>query len=212
MTTTMTMNRVVHDAVRRDLRRLESALAGMADGDVSRAEQLNRAYDNLRTQLTRHHESEDTLIWPVLARLGIGADLLSAMEFEHQAMSAALQETAVAMDRFSSSGSTEAAAEARESVTRTTAVVEQHLRHEEDDLEPAFRPFVESPEWKEVEKRLSHQPPFVAGAFFAWVTDGMTDEGQEYLRSTVPRPVTFLLPRVFGRRYRRTIAPVWQAG
>lgn len=208
----MTMNRVVHDAVRRDLRRLDTALAAMADGDVSRAEQLNRAYDNLRTQLTRHHESEDTLIWPVLARLGIEAGLLSAMESEHQAMSAALQETAVAMERFSSSGSAAAAVEARDSVTRTTAVVEQHLRHEEDDLEPAFRPFLESPEWKEVEKQLSRQPPFVAGAFLAWVTDGMTDKGQEYLRSTVPRPVTFLLPRVFGRRYRRTIAPVWQAG
>ena len=53
MTTTMTMNHFIHDAVRRDLRRLDSALAGVADGDVGRAEALDRAYANLRQELTR---------------------------------------------------------------------------------------------------------------------------------------------------------------
>lgn len=37
MTGPMTMNRVIHAAVRRDLARLESALATASDGDLDRA-------------------------------------------------------------------------------------------------------------------------------------------------------------------------------
>lgn len=207
----MTMNHLIHDAVRRDLQRLDSALAVVADGDVGRAEELRRAYANLRRELTHHHESEDRWVWPMLAGVGVDKDLLETMESEHESMSTALQETAAAMDRFAATGSATNAAAARDSVTRTTAVVEQHLSHEEQDLEPVLIPFFDSPEWKEVEKKLSRQPPFVAGAFFAWVTDGMNEEGRTYLRATVPPPVTFVLARVFGRRYRRTIAPVWRA-
>jgi hemerythrin-like domain-containing protein len=208
----MTMNRLIHAAVRRDLERLDAALADAADGDSSRARDLQRAFANLRNELTHHHESEDRWIWPMLAGVGVDRDLLATMEAEHQAMSAALAETAAAMDRFAASGSATDAASARDSVARTQAVVEQHLAHEEQELEPLLIPHVESAEWKEVEKKLSRQPPFVAGAFFAWVTDGMSDEGRAFLRSTVPAPVILVLSRLFGRRYRRSIAPVWQAG
>jgi len=49
----MTMNRVIHGAVRRDLRRLEEALAAVSAGDKSRAEDLHRAFGFLRDQ-ARH--------------------------------------------------------------------------------------------------------------------------------------------------------------
>lgn len=208
----MTMNRLIHAAVRRDLDRLDSALADVADGDATRAKDLQRAFSNLRTELTRHHESEDRWIWPMLAGVGVDRDLLATMESEHHSMSTALAETAAAMESFAATGSAPDAAAARDSVARTRGVVEQHLTHEEEELEPVLIPHFESAEWKEVEKKLSRQPPFVAGAFFAWVTDGMSDEGRTFLRSTVPPPVTFILSRVFGRRYRRSIAPVWQTG
>ena len=105
MTTTMTMNRLIHDAVRRDLDRLTSALGSVADGDSDRARDLDRAFANLRNELTHHHEGEDRWIWPMLANAGIDADLLAAMESEHQAMSEALAETSSAAawlrsDRF----------------------------------------------------------------------------------------------------------------
>ncbi len=178
MTTTMTMNRLIHDAVRRDLDRLTSALGSVADGDSDRARDLDRAFANLRNELTHHHEGEDRWIWPMLANAGIDADLLAAMESEHQAMSEALAETSSAMAGFAATGSASDAAAARESVVGCRTVVEQHLTHEEEDLEPVVIPLFESPEWKQVEKKLSRQPPRVAGPFFAWITDGMSDEGR----------------------------------
>lgn len=211
MESSITMNQVIHGAVRRDLTRLTSALDRAPDGDAARAQDLERAYSNLREQLVHHHQGEDQWIFPMLEKVGAPPDLLATMESEHEAMSAALAETSRAMATFAASGSRADAAAARDSVVRTQAVVDKHLDHEEEELEPVLMPHVDSPEWKEVEKKLSRQPPSVAGPFFAWVTDGMRDEHRAFMRSTVPPPVTFVLGRVFGRRYNREIAPVWRS-
>lgn len=208
----MTINRVIHDAVRRDLERLGTALGAATDGDSARAQDLQRAYANLHLQLTNHHEGEDRYIWPMLAKVGADPDLLTAMESEHQTMAAALEETTAAMRAYAASGSVLDARAARDSLTRTRTVVEQHLAHEEDELEPVLHPHTGTPEWKEVEKKLSRQPLSVSGPFFAWLTDGMTDAGRTFLRATIPAPVVAVLSRVFGRRYHREVAPVWRSG
>ena len=81
-----------------------------------RAKGLERAYANLRRELTHHHEQEDELIWPMLAQLGVDQGLLATMESEHQDMSDALEETGEAMKAFGTSGSATALGPARESL------------------------------------------------------------------------------------------------
>lgn len=206
----MTMNRVIHGAVRRDLARLTEALEGAPDGDRERAQGLEKAFGNLHQQLTVHHEGEDEHVFPWLAVEGIDADLLRTMESEHEAMATGLAESSAAMAAYGRTGSADDAAAARASLVRTTEVVERHLAHEENELEPLISSRMESPEWKAVEKKLRRQPPGVAGRFFAWVTDGMGDAERAYFRATVPPPVTFVLSRTFGRRYYREVAPVWR--
>jgi hypothetical protein len=127
-------------------------------------------------------------------------------------MAAAMAETDAAMSTFAASRSAADAAGARASVVRTREVVEQHFRHEETELEPHLVPHHGSAGWKAVEKKLSRQPPGVAGRFFAWLTDGMTEEHRAFLRATVPTPVVTLLAKTFGRRYGREVAPVWRTG
>jgi Hemerythrin HHE cation binding domain len=206
----LTMNRVIHAAVRRDLDRLSTALGELRDGDTARAHALDRAYANLRTELTHHHEGEDTYIFPMLGRIGVDKGLLDAMESEHHAMADALADTAGAMETVARSGSTADAAAARASVVRTREVVERHLRHEEDELEPLMMPHVESAEWKAVEKKLRSQPLGVVGRFFAWLTDGMSVENRAFLKKTVPSPVVTGLAKTFGRRYYKDVAPTWR--
>jgi len=53
-------------------------------------------------------------------------------------------------------------------------------------------------------------PPGAAGRFFAWVEDGMGEPERAYYASAVPAPVRFVMSRLFGRAYRRDIAPVWR--
>jgi len=206
----MSMNRVIHGAVRRDLARLTAALAGVADGDRTRAQELQRAFANLHGQLVQHHEGEDDHVFPWLADNGADPDLLGAMESEHAAMSAALADSRDAMATYARTGSATDAATARAALERTTEVVERHLRHEEDELEPVLAPRLDSPGWKAVEKKLRRQPPAVTGRFFAWVTDGMGHAERAYFRATVPPPVTYVLAHTAGRSYYRDVAPVWQ--
>jgi hemerythrin-like domain-containing protein len=206
----LTMNRLIHAAVRRDLDRLSGALEAFPDGDKARAHALDRAFVNLRRELTHHHEGEDAHIWPMLADAGVDGRLLSDMEAEHHAMAEALSQTGAAMTSLALSGSGADAAAARASVVRTQAVVERHLTHEESELEPQLHPLTDTPEWKAVEKKLSRQPPSVAGPFFAWLTDGMSDSHRAFMRTLIPAPVVTLLATVFGRRYNRDIAPVWR--
>ena len=210
MSEQLTMNRVIHAAVRRDLDRLDGALGSMADGDRPRAQALDRAYRNLQTELTHHHEGEDTHIWPMLASMGVDRSVLDTMESEHHAMAEALTGTRAAMATVAMSGSRTDAVAARESLRRTRDVTEQHLRHEETELEPLLEPHMESPQWHAVEKQLRMQPLPVAGRFFAWLTDGMCAENRAFLKQTVPTPVVTVLSRVFGRRYYKDVAPTWR--
>jgi hemerythrin-like domain-containing protein len=210
MTAPMTMNRVIHAAVRRDLDRLAAALSTFPAGDTGRARDLERAYANLHRELTRHHEGEDVHIWPMLSTAGVAPDLLGAMESEHHAMADALTGTAAAMTTLARSGSAADAAAAYASVVHTRDVVARHLDHEETELEPEMVPYLETPEWHAVEKKLRRQPLGVTGRFFAWITDGMDDQQRAFLRGTVPPPVVAVLVRVFGRGYTREIAPVWR--
>jgi hemerythrin-like domain-containing protein len=206
----MTMNRLIHGAVRRDLDRLHDALGEVRDGDRGRAVDLERAYGFLRDELTRHHEGEDQHLWPWLASVGVDPDLLTTLEAEHATMSQALAETGASMRTYAAGGSAADAAAAQASVVRTREIVEQHLTHEENELEPQMQPHLESPGWKTVEKKLRAVSPGVAGCFFAWLTDGMSEPGRAYLRSTVPTPVVVGLSRLLGRRYNKEIAPVWR--
>ena len=205
----MTMNRLIHNAVRRDLGRLADALAAFPDGDAARAEGLLRAFRNLHRELTRHHIGEDTHIWPMLAGFGADSGLLAAMESEHEEMSASLAETEAGLGRLAADPSSEAARAAATQVATLTDVVERHLAHEETDLEPVLSQHHDTPEWKAVEKKLRGGSVGDAGLFIAWLTDGMTQSDRDFLGTLIPRPVTFLLPRLLGRGYARDVAPVW---
>jgi hypothetical protein len=59
-------------------------------------------------------------------------------------------------------------------------------------------------------KKFSRSQPIgKAGWFMAWLDDGATPEERAALRANVPGPVVAIIGGVFGRRYRKEIAPVW---
>ena len=62
----MSMNKVIHRAVRRDLRRFLDATARFPAGNQARAEELAKAWDNFHFELTYHHEGEHETALPAL--------------------------------------------------------------------------------------------------------------------------------------------------
>ena len=209
-TTHMSMNKTIHAAVRRDLDRFRRALDVFADGDRDRAAALHRAWVNFDAQLTEHHEGEHEIAWPALKAIGIAAPTIATFDAEHEKMAADLAATREAMAtlrRTASGADAEVAAAAMERLQTTTVT---HLDHEEQETESALTQHEGDPAMKEMGKKFSRRTGLAqAGTFFAWMQDGATAAERSALNANVPRPVVVLIGGVFGRRYRKEVAPVW---
>src|SRR5918994_4490208 len=115
---TMSMNKVIHSAFRRDLDRFAKALDGFRDGDAARAADLGRAWENFDAQLTDHHDGEHEVAWPHLERTGVAPDLLTQMDAQHGVMLAALEEAREAMTALPGDPSAARAATAGQAIER----------------------------------------------------------------------------------------------
>jgi len=208
----MSMNKVIHSAVRRDLARFCTALDAFTDGDRQRAEALHRAWVNFDAQLTEHHEGEHEIAWPAFRAIGLDETTIASFDAEHEQLASDLADTGRAMDRLRSSASradADAAAAAMATL-QTTAVT--HLDHEEELTEPVLAAHHTDPALKEMAKKFSRRAgPAKAGTLFAWLDDGSTPQGRAALAQSVPRPVLTILGGLFGRRYRKEVAPVWRS-
>ena len=67
---------------------------------------------------------------------------------------------------------------------------------------------MEDPAIVEMGKTFAKVSPARGGRFFAWLLDGASPEVAA-VRGTVPGPVLKILTAVFGRGYRKNVAPVW---
>ena len=207
---TMSMNKAIHGAFRRDLTRLLDALGRFQDGDSTRAAQLGTAWDNFDAQLTDHHEGEHAIAWPALARIGVSQEVLDQMDAEHDRMADALAKARGAMNAFRTTGTGTDAATARAAVEHLQAVTVEHLDHEEAEIEDVYLANADGPEMKAMGKQFAKVSPAKGGRFFAWVTDGATPEEMAAITGNVPKPVLAIISGIFGRGYRRDVAPVWR--
>jgi hemerythrin-like domain-containing protein len=204
-----TMNTIIHAAVRRDLARLDRALAAFRPELPQRAVEIATAWDNLAYQLHHHHADEETIFWPILRTLGASDELAAELESEHARMVMALEHAERAMDRFRAEPAAGTAASSRESIGELTGVVDEHFGHEERDLEPISAAHHAAPQLKAAQKAVRRAHRGNTGTLFTWLLDGADDVDVRGLRREVPRPVLFVITRTSGRRYRRTVASVW---
>lgn len=209
----MSMNRVIHAAVRRDLDRFTNALSTLDGGDQRRAEQLSAAWANFHEQLTRHHSAEHRIAWPALRKAGISDDLLTQFDAEHDRMAAALESADQAMRSVRGTPSAADVKTAREAVAALRATTTEHLDHEEAELEPFYLKNAHTPEMKAMGRAFGREYKLPeAGTYFAWLQDGASRGELTGLRQNVPGPVVAIIGRAFGGKYRRTIAPAWRGG
>jgi hemerythrin-like domain-containing protein len=206
----LSMNKVIHRAVRRDLDRFRRALDAFADGDRERAEALHRAWANFDAQLTEHHEGEHEIAWPAFTAIGLAGPTIDSFDAEHEKMAADLATTREAMAtlrRTAARPDADVAAAAMERLQTTTV---SHLDHEEQVTESMLAQHAADPAITEMGKKFSRRVGLPqAGTFFAWVQDGATTEERSALKESVPGPVLAIIGGVFGRRYRKEVAPVW---
>lgn len=206
----MSMNMLIHAAVRRDLARFSSALAGFPDGSSARATQLHTAWKYFYGELDYHHHGEHDIAWPALESVGVPKATLDQMDAEHDRLAQALGAADTAFATLAKNPTEASAKDATVAIDNLQAVVDEHFAHEEAEIEPVYQAKRDTPEMKAMGRQFAKRNPNQAGDFFAWIQDGATAEEQAALRANVPPPVVAIFSRLLGRRYRKTVAPVWR--
>jgi hemerythrin-like domain-containing protein len=210
MAASMSMNKVIHCAVRRDLKRFRAALDSFRDGDRDRAAALHRAWQNFDAQLTEHHEGEHEVAWPALKAMGVAESSIATFDGEHEAMAADLVAARATMEQLARSASRADADAAAAAMAKLETTTVTHLDHEEQETEPVLAANSDHPAYKQMSKQFARRSgPPAAGTFFAWVEDGATPDEKAALRQSVPGPVLAIIGAIFGRKYRKEVAPVW---
>ena len=203
------MNKVIHGAFRRDLDRFVDALTAFNAGDSARAHELGRAWANFDRQLTDHHEGEHEIAWPALEAVGVTPETIAQMDAEHETMADALSEARTAMAALESSPDQAQAETALTALMRLRDVTITHLDHEERELEPVYLDNIDSPAIKEMGKKFAKVSPAKGGVFFAWLLDGASPQERSAITENIPAPVLKIITALFGRSYRKEVAPVW---
>jgi hypothetical protein len=207
----MSMNKVIHAAFRRDLDRFVGALTTFTAGDTARAQQLGRAWSNFDLQLTDHHEGEHEIAWPALESVGVTRETIAQMDAEHETMAAALAEARTAMNSLESSPGQGEAETALTAMMHLRDVTVAHLDHEEQEIEPIYLANAQGPEMKAMGKKFAKVGPAKGGVFFAWLLDGAGATERSAITESIPAPVLKIMTALFGRSYRKDVAPVWSS-
>jgi hypothetical protein len=207
--TEMSMNKVIHGAFRRDLDRFITALGSFRAGDQRRADGLTTAWANFDDQLTYHHQGEHETAWPALAQVGVSPDVLATMDAEHDTMADALVATRAAMADLVRTPGREQADHARVAFERLRTVTVAHLDHEEAEIEQVYLDNHDHPAIVEMAKTFAKVSPARGGRFFAWLLDGASPDQRVAISKTIPSPVLKTITAVFGRGYKKNVAPVW---
>ena len=207
----LSMNTVIHAAVRRDLQRFSKALKEFPAGSRERAADLDRAWQHLDHQLYHHHHSEETIFWPALREAGADETLVGDLGGEHDRMANAMTRTWTAMSAFAAEPDAQRLEQAKVAIADLIEAVETHFAHEERDLEPFQAQVIDTPPMRRAAREIRRtQSPAQAGGYLAWLADGADPVAQAFLVQQIPAPALFVLSRLLGRSYSRRIAPTWR--
>ncbi|WP_067464668.1 hemerythrin domain-containing protein [Actinomadura macra] len=169
-----------HDALRRDLERLAAAAAA----GKARAPHVRAGWENFKEQLHLHHQVEDTLLWPRVARAvqGRRAELgvLAEMEAEHTGIEPLL----VAVDAALEDGG-----DLVDAVRGLGAGLEMHLRHEEMSALPLAESVLGSEEWRGFGDSVRRECGAWMTLFVPWIVDGIAPIERSRFLTALPKAV-----------------------
>ena len=206
-----TMNRLIHQAIRRDLARFTEALQRFTPGDHARATALAEAFGHLDTMLTHHHEGEERNLWPVIGDPDTGhLDEVAGLTTEHESIAVGLAASREAFGRLGTSASAADAAAASAGLAQLREAAETHFAHEEAEVRglcEAADPVALKAAFKKMGRDAS---PAEGMWFMQWVAEGLSGEDAEALNGTIPAPVRMISRLVAGRRYARMQQAAWK--
>jgi hemerythrin-like domain-containing protein len=204
----------MHDAMRRDARRLVTALdAAGAPADTHRPDlpALARWFDRFEAVIEHHHHCEDDIVWPGLAALVASRDCgAEGMSFvvTREALLDDHHELDAAMTAVRESLHDAASGIGRQDVARHfEACLDAHLTREEAAVFPLLTNHVSEEEFAVLEHAVVEVTPLAAMTFTVpWIMDDAPTDLQAHVRDGMPTPIRLLNRWLLQPRYRRLVA------
>ena len=212
-----TMMRIVHDALRRDLARAESALRGDPPPGPARQRAIAAHLAWMMQFLRAHHRSEDEGLYPLVRqraeqRAPEVLELLETMDRQHHTIAPAIGAVEVAAAALGVDADDDPSA-LLTALDDLAASLLPHLRQEEDEAMPVVSALVTNAEWQALEQKYNLKPKSFAQLGFEghWLIDDGSDEDRATVTHLVPPIPRFVLLHGFARRYRRHRDACWRA-
>jgi hypothetical protein len=204
---------LIHEAFRRDLGRLSSAVK--APGvDQERARKLGAHWDFVNGQLHHHHEIEDASLWPLVRPKLSGRDeelaVLAQMEAQHVVLlplSGAITEGfgSLAQQPSEANGGDLAGL-----LDELSAELGTHLDDEEQRCFPVIDQALSAEEFESFGKATAKAIGMRGSAkFFPWIFDDANPVECRAVLTMPPPPVRVLCRYMWEPRYERTVAKLW---
>jgi hypothetical protein len=211
----VTMMYLIHDAIRRDLDRLEDGLhqlASMPSGPRRRAliGALDRTWADLDYHLHKHDATEDERLWPSLRKAcPLTGELIDDLQAEHARIEPLVRECRSAtVHALTSYPTFEDATRAADAMGALRGELRAHLAHEEDAAVPYVMVHL-GEQWPAFEAQM-RKDAGLSGLtrFLPWLLDDADVVRADWLRDRVPAPVHVVVTGVFLRRRQRTVMPL----
>ena len=203
---------IVHDALRRDLRRMRAALTAELAPDGERRRALAAHAGWLMHFLHDHHAGEDDGLYPMVRAANAEAiPLLDQMDAQHTAIGPCMESFRVAAETWGSSGADADRTALVGALDALTAVLEPHLELEENEMMPVAAASITQRQWHEWDQRMNVRSKSLRQLAEEgnWLLDELDDPRRQILYGEVPTPVRVVIVRGFGPGYRRRSALRW---
>jgi iron-sulfur cluster repair protein YtfE (RIC family) len=206
---------LIHDAFRRDMRRLSGAVRAPGVGK-DRATELRSHWEFVKDQLHHHHQVEDDSLWPIVRpKLAGDAEqlaVLRAMEDQHHAQlphNAAIDSSFADYVERPSNATGVALAD---QIDLLDVDLGAHLEDEETRCFPVIDQAMSDEEFQSFGKATAKAVGMRGSArFFPWIFDGAQPVERRAVLSMPPPPVRILCQYVWEPRYQRRTAQLWNA-
>jgi Hemerythrin HHE cation binding domain len=144
---------VTHRAIRQDLGRLADGLAAIGELEPGRARAVCRYTAALLAAIRAHHESENDLIWPLIAATAREAVDLAPLTDDRLVIEEASRRAQRALGSFAAEPKTGAAA-LQASIRELRDLADDHVADEEAQLLPAMRRYLPAQAYRWGERQI----------------------------------------------------------
>ncbi len=206
----LTLYGIVHRALRRGADRLATATAELVERpDPARSAALQRWYRGYLAELHSHHEIEDQILFPEVARRAPEMhDHEARVDVEHhmlvECMDQLDRELRDATGRPRDRGVLRAAAATAHDLA---VLMHAHLDHEDVHIIPLIASTLTGPEFDELEEQARKHGSLSTMAFAVpFLVESAEPDEMEHLLDTAGAPLRLLLLLTRGRYARRTRA------